>query len=170
VKRAAIAVALVVLAASAVVAARALRPGPPPPAGVDAAYATVIQPIFDRRCVACHAGDHAPCDLDLTSFAALDRGARQSPSGPRFPVVAREAPHDLAQSILHRFLIQRREYPASHEHDAEPPVCPRTLRELEHLVHDLPDRGCPRALPAVPREEEDAIAQWIERGAGGPPQ
>lgn len=38
-------------------------------------YEQKIQPIFNRRCIACHACFNAPCQLNLTSFAGLERGA-----------------------------------------------------------------------------------------------
>lgn len=36
-----------------------------------------VQKIFDTRCVACHSCYNAPCQLDLTSFAGLERGANR---------------------------------------------------------------------------------------------
>jgi hypothetical protein len=38
-------------------------------------YVDKIQPLFDNRCVACHSCFNSPCQLNLTSFAGLDRGA-----------------------------------------------------------------------------------------------
>ena len=34
-----------------------------------------IQPIFNKRCVACHGCLGSPCNLKLTSFRAAERGA-----------------------------------------------------------------------------------------------
>lgn len=34
-----------------------------------------IKPIFDQRCVVCHACNDAPCQLKLSSFEGLDRGS-----------------------------------------------------------------------------------------------
>lgn len=46
-------------------------------AGADEAvsYSNSIQPIFDRKCVACHACNDAPCQLNLGSGDGLLRGA-----------------------------------------------------------------------------------------------
>lgn len=41
-------------------------------------YQEVIQPIFDSKCIACHSCYNAPCQLKLTSFEGLQRGAHQS--------------------------------------------------------------------------------------------
>lgn len=38
-------------------------------------YLEKIQPIFNNRCIACHSCLNSPCQLNLTSFAGLDRGA-----------------------------------------------------------------------------------------------
>ncbi len=38
-------------------------------------YTTLIQPIFDSRCVACHSCYNAPCQFNLQSHSGLARGA-----------------------------------------------------------------------------------------------
>lgn len=40
-------------------------------------YLNKIQPIFNNRCITCHSCFSAPCQLNLTSFAGVDRGAIQ---------------------------------------------------------------------------------------------
>lgn len=40
-------------------------------------YLNKIQPIFDGRCIACHSCYNSPCQLDLTSFEGLARGAHK---------------------------------------------------------------------------------------------
>src|SRR5712672_1857148 len=34
-----------------------------------------VAPIFNRRCLVCHACSDAPCQLKMESFSGLDRGA-----------------------------------------------------------------------------------------------
>ncbi len=41
----------------------------------DPEYARDIKPIFDKRCVVCHGCYDAPCQLKLTSFSGVNRGA-----------------------------------------------------------------------------------------------
>lgn len=43
----------------------------------DDLYLSKIQPIFNNRCVACHSCYNSPCQLNLTSFNGVDRGAIQ---------------------------------------------------------------------------------------------
>ena len=42
-------------------------------------YHRDIQPIFDQRCVVCHACYDAACQLNLSSYEGLDRGANKMP-------------------------------------------------------------------------------------------
>ncbi|MEM7191435.1 MAG: fatty acid cis/trans isomerase [Pseudomonadota bacterium] len=48
-----------------------------PPAQTEAkvpSYATDIQPLFNKRCVACHGCLGSPCNLKLSSFKGIERG------------------------------------------------------------------------------------------------
>ncbi len=38
-------------------------------------FLTDVKPILDRRCVVCHSCYNAPCQLKLSSYEGLDRGA-----------------------------------------------------------------------------------------------
>ncbi len=38
-------------------------------------YANDVQPVFNNKCVACHSCFNSPCQLNLTSFEGLSRGA-----------------------------------------------------------------------------------------------
>ncbi len=46
--------------------------GPAPSASRE--YMTDIQPIFNRRCIACHGCLGSPCNVKLNSFRGADRG------------------------------------------------------------------------------------------------
>lgn len=56
-------------------------PAPPPSmagiAPVD--YWRDVQPIFERRCAVCHGCYDAPCQLNLTAYEGLSRGANKQP-------------------------------------------------------------------------------------------
>jgi hypothetical protein len=45
------------------------------PVGDATSYQHTAQPIFERRCLVCHACYDAPCQLKMERFAGLDRGA-----------------------------------------------------------------------------------------------
>jgi len=42
-------------------------------------YQHAVEPIFNRRCLVCHACYDAPCQLKMQNFAGLDRGATPAP-------------------------------------------------------------------------------------------
>jgi len=48
---------------------------PPPPVAGAPDYWREVRPILDQRCVSCHACYDAPCQLNLTSYAGVVRGA-----------------------------------------------------------------------------------------------
>jgi hypothetical protein len=56
-------------------------PAPPPStAGIATVdYWRDVQPIFERRCVVCHGCYDAPCQLNLTAYEGLARGANKKP-------------------------------------------------------------------------------------------
>lgn len=55
----------------------------------DISYNDVIRPIFDKRCVVCHGCYDAPCQLKLSSFEGLQRGASETQvyDGARFRAI-----------------------------------------------------------------------------------
>lgn len=56
------------------------RSVPPSTAGIASVdYWRDIQPILERRCAVCHACYDAPCQLNLTAFEGLTRGANKRP-------------------------------------------------------------------------------------------
>ncbi len=52
---------------------------PKPPPGIVVSYWEDIQPILDSRCVVCHACYDAPCQLKLSSYEGILRGASKEP-------------------------------------------------------------------------------------------
>ena len=66
----------------------AVAQGPAISAGIS--YSRDIQPIFTEKCVACHACNDAPCQLNLGSAEGAARGATKVPvyDGERSQAVA----------------------------------------------------------------------------------
>jgi hypothetical protein len=164
-------------------------------APADPEYATTIQPIFDRRCVPCHACFDSPCQLTLQSLEGLDRGGNKAivyhperaiQAAPTrmfqdaqstaewqsqfgfFPVVDRAEPGDLDRSIVWRFVKQRADDPRSGFFDVDKTTtCPASIAELEGEFHAHPERGMPFGLPPLEASERNELASWLGRGAGG---
>ena len=68
-------VAVAFLFAAALGCASKKPPTPTDLGGQFVSYEKSIQPIFNRRCAVCHSCNDAPCQLDATAFAGIDRGA-----------------------------------------------------------------------------------------------
>jgi hypothetical protein len=165
------------------------------PAPVDPEYAATVQPIFDRRCVPCHACFDSPCQLTLQSFEGVDRGGNKTivyhPQRPTeeaptrmfqdaqttaqwqsrfgfFPVVDRVEPADLDRSLVWRFVKRRADDPRGGFFDVDKTTtCPGSVAELEGELHDHPERGMPFGLPPLEASERETLASWLRRGAGG---
>jgi hypothetical protein len=158
-------------------------------------YAREVQPILARRCVACHSCFNAPCQLNLGSFAGLDRGAnkvqvyhpsRTSAMQPTrlfedaqttaewqqrfdfFPVVTRDGRPE--SSLLYTLVNQRRVNSNGGDFAAEQSnACPRNVAELEQRLHARPEAGMPYGLPPLNDGELRTIGRWLEHGAPPPP-
>ncbi len=63
------------LACGAAQAEPGFEPSPAPAGDGDISYTRDVQPIFDRRCIACHGCLGSPCNLKLDSYAGAARGA-----------------------------------------------------------------------------------------------
>jgi hypothetical protein len=174
---------------------RSMSSPPSTTAPVDPSYASTIQPIFDRRCVPCHACFDSPCQLTLQTFEGLDRGGNKAivyhPQRPMqepptrmfqdaqstaewrarfgfFGVVDRAEATDLDRSILWRFVEQRARDPRGEAFDVDhTTTCPASVAETAAELRDHPERGMPFGLPPLDASERDAIAAWLRRGAGG---
>ncbi len=72
-----------------------LFPAGPPPANV---FTTKIQPIFDAKCIACHAGASPPQGLKLTSGSSF--GMLVNVNSNELPSMKRIKPNDVSNSYL----------------------------------------------------------------------
>jgi hypothetical protein len=72
-----------------------LYPGGPPPANL---YTSTIQPIFNAKCTACHAGASAPQGMDLTTGTSF--GMIVNVNSHELPSMKRIKPNDVANSYL----------------------------------------------------------------------
>ncbi|HEY1537682.1 MAG TPA: fatty acid cis/trans isomerase, partial [Polyangiaceae bacterium] len=164
---------------------------------VDASYGARVQPIFDRRCVVCHACFDAPCQLNLQAFEGVDRGANKTPvynpsrldgiSPTRlfrdalttgdwqqrfgfFPVLSRVESKQLSGSLIWRLIKQRRQKPLGGVFDVDSSAtCPASLDELKRELAARPELGMPFGFPPLSDSEADTLAAWLKAGSPRPP-
>lgn len=162
----------------------------------DPLYLSHIQPVFDRRCVACHACASSPCQLNLTSFDGISRGAHKL-GVYDFPKIESRAPTrlliDAANEAEWR---QKGFFPVIASTPQNPSILNHMIAGLEGLesgrtpvLDSLAPHAClasldPKVVAAfteqnpaarmplgfaslAPHEIRD-IADWQARGAGGP--
>jgi len=68
--------------AESVPSTQVVVPAPPPPSSAGIAtvdYWRDVQPILERRCIVCHGCYDAPCQLNLTAYEGVARGANKKP-------------------------------------------------------------------------------------------
>lgn len=154
-------------------------------------YNQKVQPIFDAKCIACHACYNSPCQLNLTSYEGIQRGANKKDPYD-FPLAIAGNPTRLGQdasslaewkdlgfydvigkghdSLLLTLINGKRgedyqNYPFAAESSRtclKPGIVPViTLTSREHL-------SMPYGLPELTAQEKQVLKQWIELGAPGP--
>jgi len=178
-------------------------PRPLPPVKVAETSAPVdyqkeVKPVLDRRCVVCHSCYNSPCQLKLSSFEGLDRGATKTPvyDGSRleaadptrlfidarstrewhnrhgfYSVTRNTAPEGFNDSTLISLLDAKRREPhslGSYKPEYDRLTCPKNHDEVEEYLDKHPDRGMPYGFPPLPDKEFDTVARWLQQGARGP--
>ncbi|MDH3347820.1 MAG: fatty acid cis/trans isomerase [Desulfobulbaceae bacterium] len=159
-------------------------------------YQKDIQPILDRRCVVCHSCYNSPCQLKMTSFEGLARGATKSkvydssrliPAKPtRLFIDAKTTPEwrkkhfadvtggDNAlgpDSFMFQLLDLKTcnpEIKGTYESEAEDLSCSQTDKELKSFIKKNPHAGMPFGFPEIKKEESFALKAWLAAGAKGP--
>jgi hypothetical protein len=114
-----------------------------PPAGQS--YAQTIQPILDRRCVACHACYDGPCQLKATAWEGLARGASKTPVYDASRLLAATPSRLFVDADKPSAWRERGFFPVLNEH-APTPEANRTAGLMHRLLmlkqqHPLPTEG-----------------------------
>lgn len=168
-----------------------------PPAAAESepmSFTRDIKPIFDEKCVACHACYDAPGQLDLRSVLGIERGAmkidtyaaREKPIAPTF---AWNSPNTLEDwremgffsvleggrdSIMGKMLTLGHANPVKANERYPDDVKIDQLERQNHLpnkyeidgyIAQFPEQGMPLAVSGLTDEEYDAIMTWLEQGA-----
>ena len=160
-------------------------------------YQREVQPILSRRCVACHSGPAAPCQLDLGSFEGLQRGgSRQTALDPRrqeeieparllidghsvdewrekgFTSVIDSGAGAGQEAPLLEELLNRKAPPVAAGGPASPgeeaDACALGSDGMAAFLAAHPEHRMPLGLPAIPEEEHRTIVGWLAAGARGP--
>lgn len=107
-------------------------------------YHRDIQPIFDQRCVVCHACYDAACQLNLSSFEGLDRGAHKAPVYDGTRLLATEPSRVLVDEKTTEGWRRRGYFPVLNERQQTPEANLQgsllyKMLELKNQ-HPLPDK------------------------------
>jgi hypothetical protein len=160
-------------------------------------YLAEVKPILDKRCVVCHSCYNSPCQLKLSSYDGVDRGAtkkavydsgRLDTMDPTrlfvdavgreqwekkgfFSVTESSQEGQLNDSIMIQLLSHKMDNPVSHgeyKPEAEDLTCSKNGSELSTYLHKHPNRGMPFGFPPLKQDEFNIIAGWLAQGAHGP--
>jgi len=161
-------------------------------------YLSEVQPILVKRCVVCHSCYNSPCQLKLSSFEGLDRGAskkavynayRLTTMDPTrlfidagstkewrgkgfYSVTENSASCGLNNSIMIQLLAYKNQVPIRDKDEfhpeAEDLTCAQSGEELGSYLKKHPNRGMPFGFPPLAVDEFNIIAGWLAQGASGP--
>ena len=159
-------------------------------------YLTDVEPILVKRCVVCHSCYNSPCQLKLSSWDGLDRGAskekiynsgRLKTMDPSrllidahstaewrekgFYGVTQEEGQSYTDSMLFLLLDHKRISPdvnGEYFSEASDLTCSENKDELTKFLKKHPNRGMPFGFPPLKQEEFNTVAGWLSQGAPGP--
>ena len=160
-------------------------------------YLKEVKPLLDKRCVVCHSCYNSPCQLKLSSYEGVDRGAtkkavydahRLRTMDPTrlftdavrteqwrdkgfFSVTESSASGTLNDSIMLQLLSHKMENPISkgeYRPEADDLSCSKDGSELSSYLSKHPNRGMPFGFPPLKQDEFELIAGWLVQGAKGP--
>lgn len=166
----------------------------PPTHQID--YVGEVKPVLVQRCVVCHSCYNSPCQLKLSSWEGLERGAskEQIYNGGRlstmepsrlfidassteewrqkgFSSVLQEESKDYKESLMFMMLNHKRlspEVSGEYYSEASDLTCAENEAELNSYLEQHPNRGMPFGFPPLKQEEFDVITGWLMQGAEGP--
>jgi hypothetical protein len=157
-----------------------------------------VKPILETRCVSCHTGYDAPCQLDLASYEGLQRGAsKQAIYGLRwqaltptrllvdgktpdawrnlgfFAVLNEKSQFpeiNLNNSLVAKMLALKHDnpFPDTSTHPKGDEECP-TLEEFNAFAQKHPFAGMPHILPGLNKTEHETLMNWLQDGAKNSP-
>jgi len=161
-------------------------------------YLVDVEPILVKRCVVCHSCYNSPCQLKLSSWDGLDRGASKEKiyNGSRlktmdpsrllvdahstgewrekgFFSVKQEGTQEYDESAMYMLLDHKRLSPdvsGDYFPEASDLTCAENGTELKEYLKKHPNRGMPFGFPPLKQAEFNTVAGWLMQGARGPNQ
>ncbi len=165
--------------------------------GATLEYQKDIQPIFNRRCVVCHSCYNSPCQLKMTSWEGVARGATKeqvynpkrlrAAEPTRLFVDAKNArqwqkdkgftsmlpTHDSlgSNSFMFQLLALKEKQPAVrgyYDSESSDLTCSQEAKELRDFMTTNPHKGMPFGFPELKKEELQTLKAWLVAGGKGP--
>ena len=150
-----------------------------------------IKPLLDKRCVSCHSCYNSPCQLKLSSYEGLKRGAskkdvyanRLSADDPTrlFVDASNEKQwrekgffsvtnnlENENKSIMMQYLNQKMNNPLNigkYSPETDELSCVKDKKELEEYFDKNPHKGMPYGFPALSKKEYNLLMTWLKQGA-----
>lgn len=159
-------------------------------------YMADVKPVLVKRCVVCHSCYNSPCQLKLSSWDGLDRGASKEKvyNGGRlksmdpsrllvdahsakewrekgFFSVKQEGDMSYDKSLLYSLIDHKRLSPdvtGEYFSEASDLTCAKNEAELKDYLKKHPNRGMPFGFPPLKQDEFNTVAGWLMQGAQGP--
>jgi hypothetical protein len=159
-------------------------------------YLADVEPVLVKRCVVCHSCYNSPCQLKLSSWDGLERGASKEMiyNGGRlktmdpsrllidahtenewrekgFVSVKQQQSQEYTDSLMYMILDHKRIAPkvsGEYYSEATDLTCSENKSELQDYLKKHPNRGMPFGFPPLTQQEFNTMAGWLSQGAHGP--
>lgn len=160
-------------------------------------YQRDIQPIFNRRCVVCHSCYNSPCQLKMTSWEGVARGATKervynperlhAAEPTRLFVDAKNAEEWqtkkgfssvlpdkkclASDSFMFQMLALKEKNPevrGYYDSETADLTCSQEVKELRDFMTKNPHKGMPFGFPELKKEELQTLKAWLVGGGKGP--
>ncbi len=155
-------------------------------------YLDQVQPILDQRCVVCHSCYNSPCQLKLSSYDGVARGATKikvydgarlsniQPTRLSIDYQTAKDWHELSSfapvveggkdSPMYRLIELHKGKVPDGEYfpEADDLNCSTSNDELSKFIKDNPNSGMPFGFPAISDYEFEVLEKWLVDGGHGP--
>lgn len=152
-------------------------------------YMKDIKPILDNRCVTCHSCYNSPCQLKLSSFEGLKRGAnKESIYENRLKAITpsrlfvdalnekqwreknfysvSDTLEDSQSSIMIELLEQKQNNPlnkGTYSPETDELSCIQNKNELNDYLEEKPYHGMPYGFPVISQKEHNLLTSWLKQ-------